>query len=321
MNFFKKVLVKGFHIDDYTYAKYRDYIRNMHLLLKIRLGEIKSKDVLFFIIDPSIPQPGFADRVKAIVCAAHEAKTSGLQFKIVYNDLEDFLIPASRVEAYPDWRASFDDLEYSLTKTKIWRLYVKKGMLPPLKKKGFQYHCYNYNGNMLPCQFRNGDYWYDEYARLFQPSEKLQSAINAVGLDKGTYAAVHLRFANALESFEKDFNNALTKEQQLLLIVRCKKAIAKIIEKGRPVVVFSDSKIFLNSLGDMDVTVLKSDNVGHIGMHDTSKDVMLKTLLDFYLIAQSAEVYSIGCKEIYANSGFPQVAAMVGNINFFRIQA
>lgn len=322
MNFFRKTLVKKLHIiNDYTYAKFRDFYRDRKFWLKFRWKKVTRINTFYFIIDPNIPQPGFADRIKAIVYAAHLTKIAGLQFKLIYDELNNYLQPSNTPGAYPNWKASFDELEYSITQTKIWRLYYKK--LRPLKNCGYQYHCYNYLGNMLPTQFEdNGDLWHEEYHRLFKPSQQLQKAIVETGLEQGKYKAIHLRFVNALDPFERDYDNSLPEIKKEELICRCKLTIKKIKSQTKlPIVVFSDSKRFLNSLSDMEVIVLNNENIGHIGMRNQSKKVFLKTLLDFYLISRANEVYSVGCPEIYANSAYPQVAAQVGNIPFKRIEA
>lgn len=324
MNIFRNILVKKLHISYNTYYKYRDYVRNIRILTKYGISQnIKHKDSFFFIIDPQIPQPGFADRIKAIVYAAHKAKTAGLKFYIIWNGLDKYLLPNNENDS--DWRATMDDLEYSFKYTKIWDLY-NTNELSPLIKNGKQYHCRNYMGNMSPYKFEdNGDLWYEEYNRLFKKSPILNEYINATKLEPREYVAVHLRFVNALETVEKDFNNQLSEEAQIELINRCKKAIRSIVTKHheKKIVVFSDSRRFLETLNDINVIVLNSNNIGHIGMYNNNynTDMLGKTILDFYMISRSYHVYSIGCKEIYANSGFPQIAALMGNIPFERIEA
>lgn len=322
MNLFRKLLVNKIRISPYTYSKCRDFIRNIRQIKKYHLFvNVKNKNAFYFIIDPEIPQPGFADRIKAVVYAFHLAKQAGLKFYIIWDGLNKYLIPS---EIDLDWQAKFIDLEYSFKYTRIWRLYVDSKFSPKLKKNNTQYHCRNYLGNVSPYKFDNGDLWYEEYNKLFKKSDLLNDYINSTGLVKGEYVAIHLRFVNALESFEKDYNNSLDSKSQEILINKCKLAIKKIMaSNSQKTVVFSDSKKFLSSLGDLDVVVLDIDKIGHIGMDNNRDniDTLGKTILDFYMISQSSHVYSIGCKEIYANSGFPQVAALMGNITFERIEA
>ena len=79
--------------------------------------------------------------------------------------------------------------------------------------------------------------------------------------------------------------------------------------------VFSDSKRFLDSLDDMPVEVLDHNNVGHVS-YDGNDDASLKTFLDLYMIARAKKVYRIDAPELYAWSGFACVAAMIGGIEF-----
>lgn len=326
MNIFRKILVHKVKISPIVYVKIRNLIWSLRLYKKYSIGHINKKNTFFFIIDPQIPQPGFADRIKAIVYAAHKAKMSGLSFHLIWDGLTKYLEPSKNIDSYKNWISDFSDLEYIFNGTKNWSLYLgKKNSLPPLKRKGKQYHCRFYCGNMAPFRFEdNGDLWNEEYNRLFKETEFLNYCIKSSGLYEKKYISVHLRFVNALENFEKDFNNNLSKEEQKHLIIRCKDAINLIKEKNqdKDVAVFSDSKVFLDSLKDMDVIVLDSNNIGHIGMDNHNNvDTLGKTILDFYLISRSVKVYSIGCKEIYANSGFPQIAALMGNVPFERVEA
>ena len=59
---------------------------------------------------------------------------------------------------------------------------------------------------------------------LFKPSQALNECLNYCSLDSSGYVAVHLRFVNALENFEKDQFNSLTEDKENL-IQRCLKGI------------------------------------------------------------------------------------------------
>lgn len=131
---------------------------------------------------------------------------------------------------------------------------------------------------------------------------------------------MHIRFVNALEQFEKTFFDNHLKEQKQLdaLIERCKAGIKNIIDENRetPVYVFSDSKVFLNSLEDLPVHTLDSSEIEHIS--STSSDSStLKTFLDLYVMSQSQAVYRFCAPELYSISHYALLAATIGDIPFY----
>ena len=63
--------------------------------------------------------------------------------------------------------------------------------------------------------------WRNLFLELFKPSQALNECLNCCSLDSSGYVAVHLRFVNALENFEKDQFNSLTEDKRENLIQRC----------------------------------------------------------------------------------------------------
>lgn len=299
------------------YYKYdiKYFLHNCRYYIKLRLGKVKKKNVLYFVFDPSIEHPGIADRLKAIISLYNVAKKNGYVFKFYYNDpfdLSDYLAPAI------DWKLSLDELEYSLTDT----IMVNECNWRPIKplKKDKQYHCYCYAGNGLPERFNDTGYkWHDLYKELFVPSERLSTAYRQLGIDGQKYVSVQLRFVNALEHFEDSFfkNSLDTEEERQALIRKCKDGIREIIDEnpGIPVYVFSDSKVFLDSLSDMPVKVLEHNNVGHVSVVQ-NQDTQLKTFLDLYVMSKSQAIYRIMAKELYNLSCFALLASRMGDVEF-----
>ena len=301
--------------------------RNMPYIKKLKVSGGHGHNVFFFVIAPRIKHPGLADRMKAIINSYNIAKMNGYQFKIVFKTpfcLEDYLVP-NRV----DWVAGFSDLKYSIQGTRFFNElnFLKedswKGRTHLVKNK--EYHCYSYVGNRQPKIFPESGYeWSKLYHELFRPTPRLQAAIDACGYQERSYVAVHLRFVNALENFEDVTccDNALrTEEEKLNLINRCKQGLMRIKEEneGCHVLVFSDSKRFLDSLDGVPVEVLSHDNVGHVSF-GAGDDATLKTFVDLYMIARAKKVYRIDAPELYVWSGFAITGAMIGGIDFLTIQ-
>lgn len=299
------------------YLKYdiRYFLHNCLYYRRFRFKKIKEKNILYFVFDPSIEHPGVADRLKAIMALYNTAKKNGYKFKFYYKDpffLSDYFAP--RI----DWLMEWSDLEYSIFDTKIinecnWRA------IKPFKKNK-QYHCYCYAGNDIPWQFKDTGYkWSDLFNELFVPSERLENAYRELGIDGQKYVSVQLRFVNALEHFENSFfNNHLdTEEERQALIKKCKDGIMGIINENPrlPVYVFSDSKVFLDSLSDLPVKVLDHDSIGHVSFVQ-NKDAQLKTFLDLYVMSKSQAIYRIMAKELYNWSCFALLASRMGDVKF-----
>ena len=300
-----------------TYFKYdiKHLLHNCRYYRKFGFGRVKKRNVLYFVFDPSIEHPGIADRVKGIIALYNVAKKNEYKFKFYYKDpfcISDYLAP--RI----DWLMEWSDLEYSILDTKIinecnWRA------IKPFKKNK-QYHCYCYAGNDIPWQFKDTGYkWSDLFNELFVPSERLENAYRQLGMDGQKYISVQLRFVNALEHFENSFfNNHLdTEEERLALIKKCKDGIKGIIDEnpGQSVYVFSDSKVFLDSLSDLPVRVLDHDSIGHVSFVQ-NEDAQLKTFLDLYVMSKSQAIYRIKAKELYNWSCFALLASRMGDVKF-----
>lgn len=301
--------------------------RNLPFALRLRPSAEYAKNEFFFVIAGGVKHPGLADRLKAIIDCYNVAKMNGYRFRIVFKSpypLEDYLQPAAC-----DWRADFSDLHYSLGGTRFFNemFFLSeeawKGRTVLARDK--EYHCYSYVGNRQPKVFPESGYaWSDLYQELFRPSLRLLHAINACGYAERSYVAVHLRFVNALENFEAVtcWDNALQTEQEKLnLIARCKQGLMRIkaANGGCRVLVFSDSKRFLDSLDDIPVEVLSHDNIGHMS-YGANDDATLKTFVDLYMIARAKKVYRIDAPELYAWSGFAVTGAMMGGAEFVTVK-
>ena len=299
---------------EYIQCDIKNFIKNSVYRLKYRLAKARKRNVYYCVFEKNKKHAGLADRLKSVILQYNVAKANGYQFKLLWETpfkLTDYFEPKY------DWSCSFDDLEYSVLDTKIisevsWH---KIGHLVPNK----QYHCYRYAGNILPRVFEDTGYkWCDLFNELFTPSEKLLNAYNVIGIRQKSYVAVHLRFVNALEQFENTyFNNHIeTQEERDNLILRCKTAIANIVDEneGLDVYVFSDSKFFLNSLSDMQVKTLDSTNVGHIS-ENSNANSQLKTFIDLWVMSKAAKVYRIQAPELFQWSYYAVLAATIGDID------
>jgi hypothetical protein len=305
--YYKKYLQTRVNDMRYNYRSCRYYIKHYSF------GKDKevTGNTLYFIIDPAIKHPGLADRYKAIIGCYYISKINGFDFKIIYETpfyLNDYL----DVNDY-NWLSTRDDLSYSLKNSKIIP-YNGGGKIPRLNKSVRQYHVYSYIGYDILETNRIQDYkilWGTLYNSLFKPKDIIIQRMKETGFEKNKYIAVHLRFVNALEHFEGDQFNVVSERKKEELIWRCFTGIRTIINdnEGMPVIVFSDSSVFLNRVKDLPVHVLDGQ-IGHISFNK-EKDVTVKTFLDFYMISEARKVYVIHAPEMYATV-YSYYAALVG---------
>jgi hypothetical protein len=283
------------------YAKYYSFKKDRKITGK----------TLYFIIDPNIKHPGLCDRYKAIVGCYYIALQNGFDFKIIFDypfRLRDYLDINEH-----DWIAERNDLSYSLRNSRVIP-YNGGGKPPCLNKSINQYHVYNYIGYDILETNHIPDYkiiWGKLYNRLFTSKSFINRLIDETGFKKNDYIAIHLRFVNALEHFEGDHFNELAEDNKEILINRCLKGITNIIGEntGKQVIVFSDSKIFLDRVKELPVYVLDG-KIGHISF-ENDKEIIIKTFIDFYMISNAERIYMIKAPEMYA-SVFSYYAALAG---------
>lgn len=298
------------------YQYLRSLYRNMWYVRYMKWGGVKCANTLFFVIEPRRQHPGLADRIKAIIACYNQAKKNGMNFRIVFKEpfnLDDFLVPADKNHS---WNADFSDLEYSFFRTRF--VSEHRGWNFKANPK-CQYHCYNYTGDIIPEVFEDTGYkWVELYNELFTPSPEIQQAIQNIGIPPKSYIAVHLRFVNALECFEGGYYNGLkTESEKEALIQRCRNGISKIMAEhiDQKIMVFSDSKRFINECADLGVITLPSDNIGHV-CFDNNHSQVVKTFLDQYMISRASKVYMIVSDGMYSSSCFALCGARMGGVPF-----
>lgn len=86
--------------------------------------------------------------------------------------------------------------------------------------------------------------------------------------------------------------------------------------EGKEVYVFSDSKRFLDSIDDISVKILGSENIGHVS-ENSNKEVQLKAFVDLFVMSKSSAVYRMQAPELFSYSGYSLLAANIGDIPFY----
>lgn len=294
----------------------KNFIKNSIIRFKYRPIRAKKKNVYCCVFEDNKKHSGLADRFKTVILQYNVAKANGYEFKLYWESpfkLQDYLMPNY------NWVMSLKDLEYSLYDTKIvsevgWR---KRSRL----KKNKQYHCYRYMGGYAPEKMPyTGLKWCELFNELFLPSDNLLSAYQKLNITPKTYVSVHIRFVNALEKFEDTFFDNFIKDEEhrQALIERCIKGLLEIksLYPDLDVFVLSDSKLFLDMLSDIPVKTLNHEDICHIS-EASNKLTVMKTFVDLFFMSQSNCIYRFLAPELNFRSGFPEVAARIGDIPLY----
>lgn len=311
----------GLVIGERSMVKLKNLRNNIPFLKKMRFSNRYSPNTLFFVISPYNEQEGLSDRFKGIVTCYYYAKKFGYQLKIVFKTpfvLEDYVLP-NKV----DWVAGYEDLHYSIGHTRFFdesNIFYMEDFTRVRLKPGKEYHCYNI-GNRQPDVYPGGYAWGELYNELFKPSESLRKWLDSYPFKEKQYIAVHIRFVNVLEEFERPtiYSTPLeTEEEKQRLIARCKVGVMdlKRMNGDCEVLVFSDSKRFLSSLDDIPVHVLGGQDFIAHSRFTGNKDATMKTFVDLYMISRAKKVYRITAKELYNLPGFAKTAALIGGLDY-----
>ncbi len=297
--------------------KIKQIIKNLFVRVKFYKSGAEKVDgnQLVFFVKEGYPQahPGLVDRFKAIVGLYYIAKCNGFDFRLVYDtpfSLNKYLQPNQY-----DWSRT-DSVNKKWKNVKLME-YGGFKEIPQLSKEIPQYHCYYYEGlNILKmAKVENWTkLWGNLYRELFKPSDYLNGLLKA-NIPEENYVAIHVRFVNALENFEKGYESNLSEAQKQQLIERCLGKIGEIKDKEqKEVYIFSDSTRFLTEVRKKDYRTLPIENIGHISFQNDSS-VHDKTFIDFYAMSMGDKVYSIQGEHVYT-SVFSQFAAIVGNVDY-----
>jgi hypothetical protein len=268
---------------------------------------------------------GLTDRFKGIVTCYALSKVHNVQYKC--NFIHPFNLEDILEHNKYDWRIKDNQLTDYYDDAKIVILRKSPTLKPllkyfPVKKQLHVYANFDYLDEVN--QRYNTNFSFSKlFNELFKPNEELQSQIdfhkNQIG---EPFVACVFRFQSLLNDFkEYNFKNINDEESRQALIDKNINAIKDIIKKtNKKVLVTSDSITFLNAISKVEGVYVLPGEVVHMGCtFNKSTNVYMKSFLDFYMLSNADEVYSIGTKDMY-NTQFPRYAAFLGNVPFTRIR-
>jgi hypothetical protein len=297
----------------------------IHYFDKFSFSCQPEKKQIIMVFDGKIQHGGLVDRLKGIVSFYQIAQKVEADFKIYFKhpfELNFFLEPNLL-----DWNATEEDLKWNPMSTDILylidnfkvnpKVYISKSS----KKKFIVYVNIDYSATTheaLNLKEQN-DLWRISFHELFKKSDYLKTSLSSIASNNNTIA-IHTRFTSILGDFKDTTQREVSDERKAAIMTSLKNSILEIATEnpGKEIYVFSDSIRFLNDIKRHTPYKVIDGMPRHIDF-DKNETVNIenhiKTFIDFFLIAESEEIFLLKTKEMY-NSAFSRYAAIVGNKTF-----
>ncbi|RAJ16997.1 hypothetical protein [Olleya aquimaris] len=297
-----------------------------HYLKYFSLKQPKHKQIVI-CFDGLFTHGGWVDRLKGIVSFYQIAQELGYDFKILFDN--PFNLSTLLAPNVVDWELKRSALTWHPTQTKCLYLVnnFKANPLQLIKtSKANTFYVYaniDYSKATFPKLDTQAleQKWRADFNALFKKSELLDKKLKVITSEP--YIAFHSRFTTLMGDFVDTTSKVLSvteKEQlsqKLLAIINRVKA-----ESNINTYVFSDSINFINYIKQNTTVKVVEGNPFHMDnfTKSTHLEGHLKTVIDFFMIANSENVYFLNVKPMY-NSSFSKYAAIIGNTDFQVLEA
>lgn len=312
MNAFKKKLSK-------VYKKLKIHT---HYFNRIRFNKRTHKKRIIICFDGLFPHGGFVDRLKGILSFYEISKLLDYEFYIQFDDpfeLKLFLEP-NKI----DWYMAKEAVSWEPFSTNF--LYLVNDFdarpLDILKNSNADTFIVYANIDYFKTYYNKftesqlEDKWRTSFTELFRKSDDLVNKLKMVEQEK--YISIHSRFTSLMGDFKDTTKKVLSETQKQELLQKLRSIIKGIIDSSPyKCYAFSDSVNFLNFITEKEAVHLVEGVPVHMDdlAGKSSLDSHLKTILDFFAIANSEAVFFIKSDPMY-HSSFSKYAAIVGNKPF-----
>ncbi|MBW2937706.1 hypothetical protein KXJ69_06280 [Aureisphaera sp. CAU 1614] len=158
--------------------------------------------------------------------------------------------------------------------------------------------------------------WRRNFNELFKKSPYLVNALSSFEGKK--YNSIHTRFTSLMGDFIDTTKQILTIEKKIELLDKLKARVEEIVSQSKhECFVFSDSEHFLKFIGENSKVQIVGGAPKHMDKfdEDTTLESHLKTILDFFLIANSQGIIFLRIDPMY-HSSFSKYASIMGNAPF-----
>lgn len=275
------------------------------------------------MIDGKMKHGGLSDRLRGIVSVYSVCRHMPLAFKVCFFSpfrLDDFLLP-NKV----DWRTDESHLCYNSADafplfcgsngTHVEWPFQKLWFVENFRKDAKQIHVYT---NAL---LKDRKTFHTCFHELFKMSPLLDEAVRRVRSEiGGSYISVTCRFQQLLGDFKEGDYEILAAEQQEKLMEQALAEIDKIqtsYSEGQKVLLTSDSIRFLHYVKERRsyIHTVPGELVHMDYSEDSSQAKHLKSFTDLMALSEADTIFLLKSPKMY-NSGFPRLAALIGNKPF-----
>jgi glycosyltransferase involved in cell wall biosynthesis len=302
---------------------FRDFKKALMMYSWFHTSE-KKQQIAVLLVDGKYSHGGFCDRLKGIVSLFHYAQVKNIPFRIDYTypfKLSDFLLPNQY-----DWLPKEGEISRNLADVKYICLVRDPSAKRLLRvKTNKQIHCHANRDivKQLNAAYQTDYDWGTMFNTLFRPGTELADLIAYHKEQmKGNYISAQFRFINLLGDFKDNRKFSLADTEKKALIEKNMQAIRELNQQypDKMIFVATDSITFSDCVSQLNFVYTLSGNIVHIDYIEGEKrSAYERVFLDFYLLAESEHIFSIGTKAMYA-SEFPLYAAKVNGVPFERIE-
>ncbi|OEK08858.1 hypothetical protein A8C32_00855 [Flavivirga aquatica] len=282
----------------------------------------KGKKRIIICFNGVLPHGGLVDRLKGILSFYEISKILDYDFFIQFNNpfpLDAFLEP----NLVP-WRIDEAAIKYNPIGTKL--IYAVNNFdanpLEEIKKARAHTFIVYANIDYLKIFYPKKNVevletkWRLNFNELFNKTIHLKTKLNNIEKDK--YISFHTRFTSLMGDFKDTTKLVLLDDEKEALCLKLQKKIKTILSiNNHKCYAFSDSINFLNKIKQKETVNLVEGSPFHMDnfTKESTLDAHLKTLIDFFMIANSEVVYFIKIDKMY-HSSFSKYAAIIGDKPF-----
>lgn len=282
----------------------------------------QEKEVIF-MVDGRMHHGGIGDRLRGIISTYDVCKKLGIIFKINFVfpfPLQDFLEPNQ-----VDWEIKESDISYNSEDTlaifcgsngtHVERPFQRRWFVKNFKKKFKQVHIYTNAILVKPRTFQQ------HFNELFRMTPILEDSVRQHQKEIGNkYIAITCRFQQLLGDFKEGDYEILNPEERSSLMQAAAHEIEKIHQaqsKDLPILLTSDSISFLHYMKEQKtyIHIIEGKLVHMDYSSESATQLHLKSFTDLMMLSRAEKIYLLKSPKMY-NSGFPRIAAMIGNKPF-----
>jgi len=305
---------------------FRDFKVLKHHIKQLSFGSKPKKKQIIICFNGVVPHGGLVDRLKGIISFFDIAKQLDYDFYIQFNNpfsLNEFLVP-NKV----NWEIKLPEVTYNPFHTKILNCInnFELNPLEEIKKSNASTFIVYANIDYLNKNYASisetetNAIWRHHFNTLFSKTQTLEKALKAA--QTKNYISFHTRFTSIMGDFSDSTTLVISENEKKELLSKLKQRVNQLIaENTLSCFGFSDSTIFLNYISGQTSTNVIEGQPFHMDNYKggSTLEAHLKTLLDFFMIANSNAVYFIKGPKMY-NSAFSKYAAIIGDKPYNRIE-